>query len=107
MGTGSLPAVKRPRRGADLLLLSRAEVKERVEMYLCSSSGPSWPVLGLTLPFYIIEKGKAIPLQVWICRSSSVGLRLPEFVDIRHMKVVMLFALRTGRLDPPTSRYSC
>ena len=25
---------------------SSAEVKERVELYLCSPSGPSWPVLG-------------------------------------------------------------
>jgi hypothetical protein len=30
---------------------SSAEVKERVELYLYSPSGPSWPVLGWTLPF--------------------------------------------------------
>ena len=30
---------------------SSAEVKERVELYLYSPSGPSWPVIGLTLPF--------------------------------------------------------
>jgi hypothetical protein len=29
---------------------SSIEVKERVELYLCSLSGPSWPVLGWTLP---------------------------------------------------------
>jgi len=29
---------------------SIAEVKERVELYLYSLSGPSWPVLGWTLP---------------------------------------------------------
>ena len=29
---------------------SSAEVKERVELYICSPSGPSWPVLGWTLP---------------------------------------------------------
>jgi len=28
---------------------SSAEVKERVELYLCSTSEPSWPVLGWTL----------------------------------------------------------
>ena len=32
---------------------SRAEVKGRVELYLYSSSGPSWPVVGWTLPFYL------------------------------------------------------
>ena len=38
MGTGSFPGVKRPWRGA--------EVEERVELYMCSRSEPSWPVLG-------------------------------------------------------------
>jgi len=46
MGTGSFLGVKRPRRGVDHPLLSRAEVKERVELYLYSPSRPSWPVLG-------------------------------------------------------------
>ena len=32
---------------------SSAEVKERVELYLYSTSGPSWPVLGGTLPSYL------------------------------------------------------
>jgi hypothetical protein len=50
MGTGSFPGVKRPRRGVDHPPLSSAEVKERVELYLYSPSGPSWLVLGLTLP---------------------------------------------------------
>jgi hypothetical protein len=31
--------------------LSSAEVKERVELHPYSHSGPSWPVLGWTLPF--------------------------------------------------------
>jgi hypothetical protein len=29
---------------------SNARVKERVELYLYSPSGPSWPVIGRTLP---------------------------------------------------------
>jgi len=29
---------------------SRAEVKEKVELYLYPPSGPLWPVLGWTLP---------------------------------------------------------
>ena len=32
---------------------SSSEVKERIELYLYSSSGPLWLVLGWTLPFYI------------------------------------------------------
>ena len=46
MGTGSFPAVKRLGRGVDHPPPSRGEVKERVELYLYSHSGPSWPVLG-------------------------------------------------------------
>ena len=45
MGTGSLPGVKRPGRGAEHPPSFNAEVKERVEQYLYSPSGPSWPVL--------------------------------------------------------------
>jgi len=45
IGTGSSPGVKRPGRGVDHIP-SSAEVKERVELYLYSPFGPSWPVLG-------------------------------------------------------------
>jgi len=45
IGTGSSPGVKRPGRGVDHTP-SSAEVKERVELYLYSPFGPSWPVLG-------------------------------------------------------------
>ena len=48
------PAVKRPGRSFHHAPRSRAEVKQRVELYIYSS-GPSWPVLGWTLPlpYYI------------------------------------------------------
>ena len=46
MGTGSFPGVKRPGRGVDHPPPSSAEVKERVELYIYSPFGPSWPVLG-------------------------------------------------------------
>jgi len=44
--TGSFPGVKRPGRGVDQPPPSSAEVEGRVELYICSSSRPSWPVLG-------------------------------------------------------------
>ena len=44
LGTGPFPRVKRPGRGVDPPP-SSAEVKERVELYLSSTLGPSWPVL--------------------------------------------------------------
>jgi len=46
MGTGSFTGVKRPGRGVDHPPPSSAEVKERIELYLYSPSGPSRPVLG-------------------------------------------------------------
>jgi len=50
MGTGSLPGVKRPGRGADHPPASSADVKERAELYLYSTYGPSWSVIGWPLP---------------------------------------------------------
>jgi hypothetical protein len=46
IGTGSFPGVKRPGRGLDHPPPSSAEVKERVQLYLYSPSGPLWPVIG-------------------------------------------------------------
>ena len=46
MGTGSFPGVKRPGRGFDHPPPSSAEVEGRVELHICSPSGPSWLVLG-------------------------------------------------------------
>ena len=52
MGTNSLSrAVKRPEYGVVHPTLSSYEVKERVELYLYSPSGPSWPVAEWKLPF--------------------------------------------------------
>jgi hypothetical protein len=53
VGTGFFLGVKWP--GCDdHLPPSRAEVKERVELYLYSPSGTPWPVLGWTLPFFTL-----------------------------------------------------
>jgi hypothetical protein len=46
MGTGSFPGVKRPGGGVDDPLPSSAEVTGRVQLYIYSSSGPPWRVLG-------------------------------------------------------------
>jgi len=41
---------------------------------------------------------KALPLQAWTGSKGSRRLRLTDFKDNRHMKVVRLSALRNGRL---------
>ena len=51
--------VKRQGRGVDSPPPSSAEVKERVELYLYSPYGPSWLVLGRTLPFTYTRKTRA------------------------------------------------
>ena len=50
MDTGSFPGVKRPGRGVDYPPPSNAQLNETVKLYHFSLSGPSWPVLGRTLP---------------------------------------------------------
>ena len=54
MGTGYFPWVKRPGRGVDHPRPSSAGVKKRVELHPYSPSGPSWPVLGWTLPLHVL-----------------------------------------------------
>jgi len=46
VGTGSFPGVKRPGRVVDHPPPYSAEIKERIELYVYSTSGPSWPVTG-------------------------------------------------------------
>jgi hypothetical protein len=50
MRTGAFLRVKRPGGDVDHPPPSSAKVKERVELYFYSTSGPSWPVLGLNVP---------------------------------------------------------
>ena len=64
----AFPGLKRPRRGADHQPPSSAEVKERVELYICSPFGPSWPVFGVTFIFTFTCHVK------WnVCGSSFKG----------------------------------
>jgi hypothetical protein len=53
MGTGTLPEIKLPGRGVDHQPPSVAEVEGRVELYIYFPSGPSWPVIGRTLLYFI------------------------------------------------------
>ena len=47
---GLSPGVKRPGRRADNPPPSNCRGQERIELYLYSPSGPSWPVMGAPLP---------------------------------------------------------
>jgi hypothetical protein len=45
-------------------------------------------------------RGKAAPVLAQVHPDASRRLRLPGFLDNRHVNVVRLSALRTGRLYP-------
>jgi len=50
---------------------SNTKVKERVELHLYFPSGPSWPVLGWPLPFYLLMAPN-------ICGSSGTDVASPH-----------------------------
>ena len=54
----SFLGVKRPGRGVHHPPPSGTEAEKRVELYLCSAFGTSWPVLGRTLPkIHLADRG--------------------------------------------------
>ena len=93
MGTGSISGVKQPGRGVDHPPPSGAEVKERVEVYLCSPSCPSWRVLGWSLPLpFILLLLLFIGCRstaVWTWSSSSHAVRQPRLA--RHFPTLLLW----------------
>ena len=54
---------------------SSTEVEGRVELYICSPSGPSWPVIGWPLPFTFtlsVSKGWTRRVMVWFHYDARV-----------------------------------
>ena len=77
MGIGSFPGVKRPGRGVDHPPLYTAEVKERVELYLYSPSGSSWPVVGWTLPLPYLR-----PIYLTVHNTTYYKLQKHTYMQI-------------------------
>jgi hypothetical protein len=84
MGTGYFQGVKRPGHGVDHPPPSCAEVKERVELYLYSSSGPSWPLLGLTLPLPL-PSIRTVRIAVAFCPDVKYCYLRTERCDFREI----------------------
>ena len=92
----SLPAVQRPRRGADHPTPFSAEGKERIELYINSQSEPSRPVQGWTLPMRTLSStqqflsnrgvsyGKTLLLARIGQRQSGSAGKIPEEHLILH-----------------------
>ena len=89
---GPFPGDKAVGCGVDHPPTSSAEVKVRVELYLYSPSGPSWSVLGWTLPF--------LPLTIlspYMFRSLGDILREFQNKEIKHD--TLIYALRCWHWD--------
>jgi hypothetical protein len=101
----SFPGVKRPDHGVNHSPLYSAEVKERVELYLYSPYGPSWPVLGRTLPSFLPclrHDNEAWTSECYWAYESvfrlfpflTKGIRMPwltnNIVDLLH-KLLLMF----------------
>jgi len=64
----------------DLPPLSNAKVKKWVELFFYSPSGPSWPVLGWTWPFYLHRTRSGVDgmaFRLW-ARRSGVWIQVGE-----------------------------
>ena len=91
MGTGSFPGQSSQGMSLNTHPPSSADVKERVQLYLCFTSGPSWPVLGWTLPLplstivkhvLILSVLINICLHVNICMCKCARAHVCEWVSV-------------------------
>ena len=77
MGTGSFSGIKRPGRGVDHPPPSRAEVRERVVLYLYSPSGASWPFRGCK---YLLNTENSNFVSVNVVLKCGVSLCFGEII---------------------------
>jgi len=85
MGTGSFLGIKWPGRSRDHPPPFSAEVKERVELYIDSPSGPSWTVLGQNLPLVLfVHSDFPLKWKVISCcmEKKSLFIRGVVYQDI-------------------------
>ena len=73
--------IKWPGHGVDHPPLSSTKVKERVELYLYSPFGPSWPVLGWTSP---------LPLHVYNICSGMIACFFHFRVLLVKVKIILI-----------------
>jgi len=93
----SFPELKRPGRGVDYPRPTSAEVKESIKLYLCSPSGPSWPILGRTVPFLFFD----------FLDRFSYKFPVSKFMTIRPVGYEFIHAdRRTERHDEANTRSS-
>ena len=99
MGTGAFPGVKRPGHGADHLPQSSTDVKGRVELYLYSPSGPSWPVLEWTLPLGVTCSACTVNLWVLYAYKKDYILYCINWLFFITYTVCAYWAVRADYLN--------
>ena len=87
MCTRSFLGVKQLGCGADNWPPSSTEVKERVELYLYSPSGPSWPALGWNLPLHCLF----IKASFW----TAFVMPKNQFAPVKFCEEVILYRTAT------------
>ena len=88
-GTGSFPGVKRPGRVVDHPFPSSAEVKESIELYLCSPSGLSCRVLWRTLP--------SLHVTLWHVSVTGLVHKHGRILLPPLLSVLVIVFVATGR----------
>jgi hypothetical protein len=102
MDTESFLGVKQPGHGVDHPLPSSTEVG--VELYVCSTSGPLWPVLGWALPLHFTNQDThSVVTANWTAGFwflAEAGIFLSQYSDW----VSVLSRNRLSRVwnSPPT-----
>ena len=103
MGTGSFPGVKRPGRGVDHPPPYSAEVKERVDLYIYSTSGPSWP---LKADSHIACRPHAVPLPCHALIHTCHAALLPCSHSVVSFLNVRMVARNIRTASPQSNRSS-
>ena len=111
MGTGSLPGVNRPGRGAEHPPPSSAEVEGRVQLYLYSTSRPSWPVTGWTFTFayMILERPPKVQLLLYkqLPNAGNNVIDNPRIVDLCFLEGFIIIISLYTQLEKKVERCIC
>ena len=83
MSFGSFPEVKRPGLNVSHLIPSSAQVKEKVELYFSSPSGPLWPVQwrNVHLPYFYLFTSVPLSFHLTIV-ASLFTVPLTPFLSV-------------------------
>jgi len=88
MGTRSFPGVKQPGHGIDHPHPSSGEVRERVELYLNSPSGPLWPVLWWTLPLPLLWNNHIDLLMKQLTTACYIIRNAKTYMSTLSLKII-------------------